>query len=149
PVGRIDCADDAVADVVVVGGRIGDFVRHAGDGMQKIGAGDDPDELPTADYRKPLDAVLFHQAHQFLKLGLFVDGDRILRHHVLDLSAAFANKVRRGAPGPQQELQPLRPLAAGADFTATKEVAFRDDADELPRIVHDRQTTDMAAQHDI
>jgi hypothetical protein len=59
------------------------------------------------------------------------------------------NEFRGRRSGPHEELQPFRPLAAGADFAAAKEIALRDDADELARIIHDRQAADMGAQHDV
>ena len=45
PVVLLDRSDDAAANVVIVGGRVGDFAGEACDRLQQVGARDDADEL--------------------------------------------------------------------------------------------------------
>src|SRR6516164_2335522 len=52
---------DAVADMVVVGGRIGNLAGKTCDSLQQVGAGHDADQRISAYDRQTLDVVPFHE----------------------------------------------------------------------------------------
>src|SRR4051794_27904348 len=60
PVILLQRVGDAAANMIVVGGRIGNFAGEARDRLQEIGARHDADELLAPHDRKPLELVLFH-----------------------------------------------------------------------------------------
>ena len=149
PVVLLERIDDAVANVVVVGGRIGDVAGEARDRLQQVGARHDADELVAAHHRQPLDVVLFHQLHDLLELGIFGDGERLRRHDLGDLAAVLMNEIGRRLAGAEDEFQELAALALRADFAAANEVALRDDADELACRIDHRKPADMLLQHGV
>src|ERR1700727_1364988 len=58
PVLLLNRIDDAVANVVVVGGRIGNLAGEACDRLQQVGARNDADELVAAHHGQSLYVVL-------------------------------------------------------------------------------------------
>jgi len=63
--------------------------------------------------------------------GVFGDGERLLRHHLIDPAAMLVDEIGGRLARPKDEFQPAAALALGADFTAANESALRHDADEL------------------
>ena len=115
---------------------------------KQVRPGDDSLQGVAVHHGKPLDALLLHQSDEIFKRGFFVHRNRILSHDVLDLASAFVDEIRSRSAGADEELQPSRPLASSADFAAAEEIAFRDDADQLARVVQYGQAADVGPKHD-
>src|SRR6267142_4029482 len=149
PVVFRQCVDDAVANMVVVGGRIGDLAGKAGDRLQQVGARYDPDDLLAPRHRQTLDVVLLHQLHDLLERRIFGDGERLLGHDFGDLAAVFVNEIGCRLARAENEFQPSATLALRADLAAADEIPLRDDADEFAGGVGYRKPADVALQHDV
>jgi hypothetical protein len=69
------------------------------------------------------------------------------RHDFTDLAAPLVNEVGGFPAGSKQEFQPSRPPALRTDFGAANEIAFRNDADQLPGCVNHRKAADVLCEH--
>jgi hypothetical protein len=82
-------------------------------------------------------------------IGVFTDGQRLRRHDFGDLAAILVNEIGRLLARAENELQKPAAPALCADFAATKEVAFRNDTDELAGRINYRKSADMPPQHGV
>src|SRR5450759_2492150 len=139
--------DNAVTDVIVVGGRIEDFSGNSRDRLQQVGALHYPDDLVSACHRQPFDVVFFHQLDDFFERRILTDSDRLRCHDLGYLAPVLANEIDRLLTRAKNEFQKSAALALGADFTATNEIALGDDADELAGGVDHRQPAYMLLKH--
>ena len=96
--------DDAAANMIVVGSRIGDFASKACDRLQQICARYDPHERVAPHDRQALDAIFFHRDHDFLQRRILGDRNRIPGHHFGNLAAVFVNEVGCRCAGPAGNL---------------------------------------------
>src|ERR1700684_3422256 len=78
-------SDHLVANVVIIRARIWNVARDAGDSIEKVGAGDDSDQLVPAHDRDTFDVAGFHDLHDLIQRCPFGDGARIGRHDVANL----------------------------------------------------------------
>src|SRR5271154_7477243 len=60
PVGCVDYAANTITNVIVIRGRIRDFVRHASDGLEQVRPGNDSGQRVAAHHGQPLDTFLLH-----------------------------------------------------------------------------------------
>ena len=133
---------DAIIRRSISAGRP-DFVDETGHGMQEIGARDNADHLVIFDDRQPLDMVSFHEPHGIGQRRLGRYRAHIVRHDVANFATAEPNVLIGKLARADEEFDPPRPLAFGADFRAAQEVAFGDDADQISAIINDRKSTDF------
>src|ERR1700730_9740538 len=131
PIVFLKSVDDAIANVVVVGGRVGDLGGEAWPRLPPVGARHDANDPVSARHRQTLDTILFHQLHDRLEISIFGDGQWLRRHDLADLATVLVNEIGCLSAWAKNELQEPAALALGADFAAPNEVAFRDDADEF------------------
>ena len=115
--------------------------------MHQIGAADDADHAAFAHHRKPLDAAALHQLDDFLQRIVFADDAWIGRHDLFDFSARRMHVVLRQLAGTDNELEPFRAAALGAELAAAQKVALGHDADQLAVLVENRQAADPVLQH--
>src|SRR6185312_112202 len=127
PIVVLDRGNDAAANVVVVGGWIRDVSGEARNGLQQIGARDDPGEFAVLHDRQALDAVGLHRIDDLFQRRVFGNADRIAGHDVRNLAAMLMNVIGRGRAGAQQESEPASALALRTDFATADEIALRDD----------------------
>jgi hypothetical protein len=90
--------------------------------VKKICPTDDADNLVSPDDGKPLDALLLHQPHDFLQLGVFRGHLRLNSHDLADFAAMHMDVFTRQASRANEKLEPARPPAFGAGFPAAQQV---------------------------
>ena len=117
--------------------------------MQEIGAADDADQLAVPRHRKPLDAAAFQQLDDRIERLVLADGIGLGRHDFADLAARAMHVFGGETPGPDDEFEPFRPVAGGAQFAAAEKIALGDDADKRAARVNDRQAADPVLQHQL
>src|SRR3954447_9442706 len=93
PVIPLESVDNAIADVIVIGSRIGDLAGEDRNRLQQIGARYDPYDLVAARHRKALDLPPFHQVHDFFQGRVFGNRERLRRHDLGDLAAVLVNVI--------------------------------------------------------
>src|ERR1700694_4071655 len=149
PVLLLECIDDAIADVVVVGGRVWNLAGQARYCLQKIGARDDADDVVSAHHRQTLDVILLHQLHDFLKPRIFSDGEGLRRHDLGDLATVFVNEISCRLAGAENQFQRSAALALRPDFATTNEITLRNHADKFTDRVNHWKPADMSLQHGV
>ena len=138
---------DPLADSGIIGlgwlGRPGE----ACDRVQQVGAGHDADELVSADDRQALDLVALHHLHDVGERRVLGDRMRLTRHDLVDPAAAGADVLGCKPAGTDQELEPARPPALGADLAPAKEISLADDTDQMSPGIDHRQPADPVVEH--
>ena len=94
----------ALANMVVVGGRVWNIAGESGDGLKKIGPGHDADKLISAHDGQALHVVLLDNPDNIFERGIFCNGDRIRCHDLLHLAAPFTHIFRCGLTFSHQKL---------------------------------------------
>src|SRR5258708_39371162 len=149
PVLLLKSVDDSVANVVVVGGRVGNLPGETRYCLQQIGARHDADDFIVADHRQSLDFVPLHQLNDLFERGVFGDGEQLRRHDFGDLAAVFVNEIACLLTGAENESQKSTASALGSDFAAANEVALGDNADQFAGRIDYGEPADVLLKHGI
>src|ERR1700682_4806645 len=149
PVILLQCIENAVANVIIVGGRIGDLAGETGYRLQQVGARHDADDLVSAYHRQTLDVVLLHHLHDLLQRRILGNGERLRRHDLGDRATMLVNEIGCSFARAENECQPAGALALRADFTTANEITLRYDTDEFAGRVDHRKPADMLPQHGV
>jgi hypothetical protein len=141
--------EDAVADVVVIGRRIGHMPAKGSDGLKHIGARDDADDRFAAHHRQALHAFRLHQVDDVGQWHILRHGEWFRRHDLRYLAAMLGDKIPGRGAWPKDGAEPATSPALSADLTSAEEVALGNDADELAGRIDDRQPAHVVSQHDV
>jgi len=84
----------------VIGGGVRKLSSHAGDGNEKVRAGDDADQPVLPHDGEALDLPRFHDLDDFIEPHVLGYGEGVGRHDVADPAAGFAGEFDRRAVDP-------------------------------------------------
>ena len=89
----------------------------------------------------------FHHFDDLFQRVVFADGPRMRCHDLRDFTARCLHVFLSELARTEDEFEPLRTLALGADFAAAQKIAFRDDTDQFALGIDHRQAADPVLQH--
>ena len=115
--------------------------------MHQIGTADNADHPPVPDHRKPFDVAAFHHVDDVFQRVVFADGPRTGRHDLGNFPARRMHVFLGELAGAEDEFEPFRPLALGADFTTAQKISLGNDADQFALGIDHRQAADAVLQH--
>src|SRR5215467_8951493 len=136
PIALLQCRDNTIPDMIVIGRRIRHFAGEARNRLQEICAGHNADERVAEHDRQTFDVVLLHQLHNLCERRIFRHGQRRLRHDFAYLAALLTDEICGRFARAHQEAEPSGALFLSADLRAANEVSLGYDANELARSIN-------------
>src|SRR5262249_3253155 len=125
------------------------FARNAGKSVKQVGTANDAHYLLTTYDGQTLDLMPLHHVHDRFKRSILAHNDRVARHDILNFAAVGVCVFIRESTRSNQKFKPSWSSTFRSSFSASKEIAFGDDAYKMTVFVHHWQSTDPLLEHDL